>query len=124
MRENNKYRLRHKLTKIKNIMSIMLSSLIEILAYFPKFQKAMWHTSKSLVAHRWRTSRGTQNLSWHTVQHSTQLENHCYKYFKKEYKILLTNSHKNNHRHSGRISSVILAESVAAPKKAETTLRH
>ena len=31
---------------------------------------------------------------------------------------------KSNHRHSGRITSVILAESVAALKKAETTLRH
>ena len=29
-----------------------------------------------------------------------------------------------NHRHSGRIKTVILAESVAALKKAETTLRH
>ena len=30
----------------------------------------------------------------------------------------------NDHRHSGEISSVYLALSVAAPKKAETTLRH
>ena len=29
-----------------------------------------------------------------------------------------------DHRYSGRISSVILAESVAATKKAEITLRH
>ena len=32
--------------------------------------------------------------------------------------------YNSHHRHSGRISSVILAKRVAAPKKTKTTLRH
>ena len=35
-----------------------------------------------------------------------------------------TKTRNIHHRHSGRITSVILAESVAALEKAETTLRH
>jgi len=34
----------------------MVLSIIEILAYFPKFQKATRHTWKSLTAHRLRTT--------------------------------------------------------------------
>ena len=54
--------LRKQYLRLRALLAYhMVLSLIEILAHFPKFQKAMRHTRKSLAAHSLRTT--TTNIT-------------------------------------------------------------